>query len=881
MSLSREVRHGQTLRGVLVPATKDSSTGNGVRVKKDNWQQLEKLFKKLGLQDLSDADEVRPSCSSAAFGGASPHHLLQIQKIIYCGDGAAVAFVNKAYESLTNRKVQIVKKPAALASLPPFAKDTAGSLVRNATARLPEDADIKSTQNNVLEKLEEHERTLQVGLKATRCCIRQAHREKHLQEERGLDPERFSNTSRVRRARGSPKVQSCCHNMRCSAALSLLSVANCRRQAVSRKAPEVPAVCVKSIRVKQVDRSMAQIRSFLNSSDASAPSAESPSSSKEPGRSQQLQAGAKEGGMKPSGWGGAESRVLDQTHASDTLKVLNQCVAQGLSKAGESEKLSLLPGEAPIHALLAQVTRKREDQVSDASLVQVLSEVQRQAGSIVHSIVMASPGADEADAVGLSGRYWVVSDVFCVLLNELDKEAAPETHAKAVHAFESIGAELSLQDASVAVPLFLDFTLPRLRSRMESSMLDVRAAMRVFSAHVGDASAPSATPRLATVRMLQGALDHADLFLQCLSVMCGLENEIGEDLLDLYMDYAIAGMSRPKQILRAAAVSMVPSLIRLHPKIASRLLERVRSLVWTDTSAETQAHIALACTALLRADFEGLEDERSAAWETLAITSGPRAEVTVRQLAIAELAELTNPSEPRTTAASDLGTAAARMLVDIVADLPDDARARTLVSDADFIPSGLRMSIRPPARLWSSLTIAKAIVSKVQNREEDETAAEKEISDDPAENMSLALVHLLATAVAKEVELTHETEGETGSVLLREEYVEIYNDLKDHLFVAVCDVDCVDFALDVLRGLILNSSLQADILREPRLQGILRLLFPTASSGIVADKYCQTQMESFLKGLHAAGDPWAAAINEQVDCFEASFPDIGLKARIV
>ena len=58
--------------------------GNATRTKKDNWTQLLKVFRKLGLEGLVSEQEV--------------------DRIIVGEDGAAVAFLNRAYETLTQRR---------------------------------------------------------------------------------------------------------------------------------------------------------------------------------------------------------------------------------------------------------------------------------------------------------------------------------------------------------------------------------------------------------------------------------------------------------------------------------------------------------------------------------------------------------------------------------------------------------------------------------------------------------------------------------------------------------------------------------------------------------------------------------------------------------
>ena len=59
----------------------DPCRTQALRIKKDNWSQLLKFFRKAGIADVITRDEVN--------------------QIIHCEDGAVVKFVNRMYETLT------------------------------------------------------------------------------------------------------------------------------------------------------------------------------------------------------------------------------------------------------------------------------------------------------------------------------------------------------------------------------------------------------------------------------------------------------------------------------------------------------------------------------------------------------------------------------------------------------------------------------------------------------------------------------------------------------------------------------------------------------------------------------------------------------------
>lgn len=66
--------------------------GNSARSKKDNWSQFIKVARKIGLNDLINEEQA--------------HHIATLE------EGAAIDFICRSYEYLTQRKIQTqVKKP--------------------------------------------------------------------------------------------------------------------------------------------------------------------------------------------------------------------------------------------------------------------------------------------------------------------------------------------------------------------------------------------------------------------------------------------------------------------------------------------------------------------------------------------------------------------------------------------------------------------------------------------------------------------------------------------------------------------------------------------------------------------------------------------------
>ncbi|RLN62434.1 hypothetical protein BBJ29_004707 [Phytophthora kernoviae] len=111
--------------------------GIGMKVKKDNWDQLTKLFTRIAdLDPLTNKNDI--------------------DAIVHCQNGAAVTFLTKLYQCLTKRTIQptVVSQPPAstttnvakgldvVEEIPPYAKPTNSAFIRE-KMREPEIAEMR------------------------------------------------------------------------------------------------------------------------------------------------------------------------------------------------------------------------------------------------------------------------------------------------------------------------------------------------------------------------------------------------------------------------------------------------------------------------------------------------------------------------------------------------------------------------------------------------------------------------------------------------------------------------------------------------------------------------------------------------------------------
>jgi len=187
--------------------------GIGLKVKKDNWEQLQKF-----MQRIPDFDPL----------GGKP----EIDAVMHCENGAAVRYLGKLYQCLTKRELQQVHPRPKDEDIPPYAKPTGSALIRE-KMRGPEFVETNDE--------------LAIGKK-----VRNVHalHEESLQMERSLDPDRFSIGSDRSSGAASAKV------MRGST------------KTVGEEAPVRTQTVVKEVHIKSIDdRNLAQLRASREAKD--------------------------------------------------------------------------------------------------------------------------------------------------------------------------------------------------------------------------------------------------------------------------------------------------------------------------------------------------------------------------------------------------------------------------------------------------------------------------------------------------------------------------------------------------------------------------------------------------------------------------------------
>ena len=116
--------------------------GTSITIRKDNWTQLSKFFRKQAIDVITQAE---------------------VDRIIHCETGVAIEFLNRLYQKLTGRQVQEVERTWTDDDPPPFARATASFEIKQniKDSELMTTLQDENTKNNkTAELLQDHDRTL-------------------------------------------------------------------------------------------------------------------------------------------------------------------------------------------------------------------------------------------------------------------------------------------------------------------------------------------------------------------------------------------------------------------------------------------------------------------------------------------------------------------------------------------------------------------------------------------------------------------------------------------------------------------------------------------------------------------------------------------------
>ena len=794
--------------------------GTSAKAKRDNWTQLLKIFRKIGHADIVTED--------------------QSNYIINVEEGAAVLFLCKIYEVLTQRKVQLLIKKPTVGKVAGYLKDISLTKVRKELKRndLTDDSDMLTVSRVASVVLGEHAR------------------ESH--EERISDPERF-NTTRENPLGGR------------------LSPTASHHTYSDFNTTDGSQVRTKDIQIKQLDRNAVHSKSgrkLLNLTEGSI-------------GMNHILAVATSQGSRPSSPFGNDHSSPTLSHGGggghlveNALSALNTCISRIMkpgchpawNKTSDSYQnfLSALtikshvqgPGQGQ-----GQGQGQGRSKSYDTLISETLGEIKLSAQILSTSCIVTPK------------QFWIVSDLFVstLALSSYDSSA----FNSAVDAFSCLGQAITQQDPHSSLGLFADFALFKLSSTLIFNSRKRPGILKVLRSFT-----PSdAQSQLQCIERLHLIVTDMATFIHCLTITASQDTQLHDSVLDLYLYYANIGITMSSPKVRSSSIAMITSLLPAAENLLSPILPSLEQLAVHETWWEIRASLLALCGAMLISELKSggnSEDERDrrslmspqeSKWSdsTSSITDNMSATMKILKSVLNENMPkhirmwglvCISPGtfmgeqiiEPFLSVLHSLDDEDQQFLLDLRA-VPIMGRGETRDEEMRRRAAGLRSSSGSPFLLealtlkWDAISVAQIIVKNV-------------IGADGSERLGKADM-LILHACVKSAEKASQLSGQ---------WLALYSSIKDFIIVGLCDAECALNAVGLLSCFIFSSPLGETVLKEGRFTGVLRLLYPTTATTDPAVSTCQFITETFLRDVFAAERPYDTAVHGLLSQFAKHYP---------
>jgi hypothetical protein len=741
--------------------------GTSLAVKRDNWNQLLKLFRKIGL-----AEQITENDTA---------------EVLRCEENAAINFINKIYEILTHRKLQTTTKKPTMGKPAGYARETGSWKVRDVLKHSDDNSDLNTQSKLAAKVIHEHE--------------------KSLIEDRSLEVDRFSTNSIAGRSQQLPP------------------------SAFIEEQTNVPQVRVKEIQVKQLDRNVTHLRASKQiEPNASVNGGSTSPTSNRGGVRNIIPSGAGEGDStgvsNAGGIGGYGANTSGGMLAENAVSMLNSCISRVIAtkqfpkfnphidilqnfiasfdtvrNSNDESDIDLLisRGFIEIHSsamYLADaciITPKQFWIVSDMftsaiSVCNYQSATYKAAINGFQSLGTYIARKDPRSSVSL------FCDFALFKLAKSINEHIYKRHGilQVLYAFSPndstshIQCIKKLQMVAVDLKVFVHCLtiLCTLETKVDMSLLD----LYLYYATIGLG--------LPSPRLRGGAV----------SMISTLYNQAG-------------GMISP----------MLPQLTKLSQtetwwEIHGHMLSLSSSILTAysvdidDDGPETER------------DSDKPMSSADEGYALSMITSlfYPTAPQSIRLWGVSTMAQAVGYSDNIASLYLSIllsfSTEERRFLLGLHKNENGESTMKLSLPSS----SGLDMVLEPVVNNWKPLCIARAIETKViidklerlDNKLMEVLHGCVKSGSEQGIAQSLHKEGSISDAASDVIETT-----------LHAKWVQIFNSMKDFILVGLCDPDCVEDASAIIAHFILKSSIQDTILLDNKFFGALRLLYPVDGSG--------------------------------------------------
>ncbi|KAJ1482496.1 hypothetical protein T484DRAFT_1952072 [Baffinella frigidus] len=567
------------------------------------------------------------------------------------------------------------------------------------------------------------------------------------------------------------------------------------------KEEETGRVEFKEVKLRTVDRNISQLRSSRDGNGSSLP--------------QGSEGGGGEGGdgvlgrLQSNGVQNALALVKPIT------TVLNEIVAQAL----DPRELKLLDQNKD--KIVSLVDRLVSSKIAADVAQRVLEAIRKQCEELMQSL-LNSPK-----------EFW---RLFAIFANVLSLPETSPCYSSVLGLLCEIGTKMTEKDAFVACGLFGEYGLPKLVPILKAKPSKRKGLLWMTYCFC------EASMHLSVIKALQDALDDMGCFLQCIVILMHQEegfSEESEDLLDLYIYYAMTGLGHQSASLRASALSMLVLVAEQSPLLVMPMLEKLEAMR-DDGWWEVSAQLLRVCAALLaQEDLSPREAEcetvRNLARDVLRASQSPL----VRKIGVSCLA----PCLKRHGGALMEDYVAALQALnerDFSAVMATDHHHQILGNSLSHMP------IISPIHALPPLLVAETLARKIEESQ--------------LENLENEHVHVLLEVLA--VPFDAQDEATCAG------WLAVFKKLELHVYVALADQELADNIVAVLHRWITyfppKSAESHDVLATfSTLAKSLKLVFnPENNPNDPAPDVCKRAAFGLVRHLRNSGDVYTAAVEK-------------------
>eukprot|EP01039_Chlorochromonas_danica_P007918 gene7918-8735_t len=813
--------------------------GTSTKAKRDNWAQLIKIFRRIGLNDLVSEQEA--------------HWIGSLE------EGAVVRFLCKAYEALTQRRLSLQTKPTASSAartVEGYARENSLAKVRKAmqTNDFQEGYNAQRTSRVLAGVLEEHELSLHA--------------------DRFTDPERYSVHSSQRLPVGKPLSGS----------------------------DRLPAVTAKEVTVRQLDRNVTHLPPAPAPAPPAAAGVGAVSSSSSPPReasprpispANQVFAAPSQGSnsynsngynSNANGYNGNGRVARGGLLPENSQSILNACITRAM---GAESNLPLWSSTMEPTANLLTLLSSSSSTPS-SSTTSLLNNIFREVKFAANQLAEASLVTPK--------QFWRTADLLVAALQRLDTSSS--SYTAAFDAFFSLGRALRQRDGTTSLALFCDFALPKL-----VPLLLPLGKKRVSGMRLLHAFAPAdPAGHLLCIKRLQAVLPDLPVFVGCLCILASQEEEEGVEvdaiLADLYAYYAAIGLALPSPRLRAASLAMLRALLPSGDLIVAnhlvQLLSHEEEVVLDGMWWEEAAHLLLLCASYLATEarktaLEGRNQEeegvfRDASTAALALLGRlpacasllPRLLLLLGASAIAEVAGLPyqdEASELFLLLLEQLSPEEVSFMLALEGSGGGGGGGGGRVESSLPTASGIEINLLPGAKRWSDPLV---IVQFLQPYLVDETVSPSRRA------LALQVMHAACLEARRGGGGGGGGGGGAGNKptgALSGEWLEVFAVVKETVFQSLLQAQTAVSAAGILAAFLFSSELQTSLLHEAAFFKLFPALYdssPAASSSLTAEdrEACRFVLEAFLRDVARAGSPFPNAVLHALNSAAKASPGI-------